>query len=285
MSVTEPGKKLRQLLGRKDTVLVVMGAPDAATARMMGKFGCEVAFVGTGITGGRITGLGDTGLLSMTECVSIARYIADVAEFPLILDGDTGHGGPPAVRRLVHECIRAGLAGIRIDDQEIEAKRATQSAGLQIVSREHAIERYKAALAARDELDPSFVIMAQCYARDADNGGMDELLYRLECYEEAGLDWVQFESPHSVDEVRQARAAVKGPFSVMRGKLPRILTLEEHHDLGLTAAWWTFLPNSAMYALTQAFLADLQARGLDAWLDLQQAADRGELLARAPVSA
>jgi 2-methylisocitrate lyase-like PEP mutase family enzyme len=114
---------------------------------------------------------------------------------------------------------------------------------------------------------------------------MDELLYRLKSYEDAGLDWVQFESPHSVEEVRQARAAVKGNFSVMRGKLPQFLTLDEHRQLGLTAAWWTFLPNSAMYAMTQAFLTDLQARGLDAWLDLQSAAERGEVLATARVSA
>ncbi len=45
---------------------------------------------------------------------------------PLILDGDTGHGGPPAVKRLVQECIKIGLAGLRIDDQEIEAKTSTE---------------------------------------------------------------------------------------------------------------------------------------------------------------
>ena len=46
------------------------------------------------------------------------------------MDGDTGHGGIMAVRRMVRECIRAGIAGIRIDDQPIEGKRRTQSAGV-----------------------------------------------------------------------------------------------------------------------------------------------------------
>jgi 2-methylisocitrate lyase-like PEP mutase family enzyme len=63
----------------------------------------------------------------------------------VILDGDTGHGGPPAVRRLVHESIRAGLAGIRIDDQPVEGKRSTQTPGIEVVSRDAAAERYQAA--------------------------------------------------------------------------------------------------------------------------------------------
>src|SRR4030095_12231372 len=169
--------------------------------------------------------------------------------------GDPGRGGAPAVRRLVHDCIRAGLAGVRIDDQPIEAKRATQTPGIEVVSRggagerEAAVDRYRAAVSARDELDPDFVIMAQCYARDAVNGGMQELLERLNAYWTlGGVDWVQFESPHAVDEIRQARAAVTGTLSVMQGKLPRPLTLAEHFALGLRIAWYTFLPDQVLKA-------------------------------------
>ena len=37
-----------------------------------------------------------------------------------------------SVRRLVEDCIRAGMAGIRIDDQAIEGKRATGTAGIEV---------------------------------------------------------------------------------------------------------------------------------------------------------
>ena len=236
----------------------------------MERAGCEAAFIGTGITGGNYTALPDAGLLSATECLQIAGYIARAVSFPLILDGDTGHGGPPAVRRLVHECIRAGLAGIRIDDPPIEGKRATQSAGIEIVARETAVERYLAAVRARDELDPDFVVMAQCYARDAVNGGMSELLERLRVYLTAGgVDWVQFESPHSVDEIKQARAAVAGTLSVMQGKLPRPLSLSEHFALGLRVAWYTFLPDQVLKATSWEFLRELSQRGIEAWVDFQ----------------
>ena len=57
--------------------------------------------------------------------------------------------------------------------------------------------------------------------------------WRLRAYEEvAGVDWVQFESPHSVEEIQQARARVIGPLSFMRGKLPRYLSLDEHRPSG-----------------------------------------------------
>jgi hypothetical protein len=37
-------------------------------------------------------------------------------------------------------------------------------------------------------------------------------------YETDGrADWVQFESPHSVREIKRARKVVQGPFSAMKG--------------------------------------------------------------------
>src|SRR5437763_12998380 len=121
--------KLRQLIQRQGKVLAVLGTPNAYHAKIMEAAGTKAAFVGTSITGGNYTGLPDTGVLSASECVEFGGYIARSVSYPLILDGDTGHGGVAAVRRLVQECIRAGLAGIRLDDQPIEAKRSTQMAG------------------------------------------------------------------------------------------------------------------------------------------------------------
>ena len=246
--------RLRSLLARTDKVLAVMHPPTAACARIMEKAGCEVGFVGTGGVVGGYTGLADVGTLSMPECVTIAGWIAQAVKFPIIMDGDTGHGGIMAVRRMVKECIRAGIAGIRIDDQPIEGKRKTQDAGVEVVPLEQAIGRYRAAVDMKNELDPNFVVMAQCYARDAARGTLDDTIARLKAYrEEAGVDWVQFESPHSVDEIKAARAAVEGPFSFMRGKLGRYLSLDEHLALGVNIAWYP----SFTHAVTWAALWDL----------------------------
>ena len=263
--------RLRQLIGRREKVLVVLHPPTATHARIMERAGCEAGFVGTSGVVGSYTGLADVGTATMTECVQIAGWIARSVGFPVILDGDTGHGGIMAVRRMVHEAIRAGIAGIRIDDQPIEGKRRTQSAGVEVVPLERAIARYRAAVDAKNELDPDFVVMAQCYARDAANGGLDDCIARLQAYRDAaGVDWVQFESPHSVDEIRMARAAVEGPLSFMKGKLPRYLGLDEHLALGINIAWYPGFTHHVMWAALWDFMQDFQARGIAAWEDFQE---------------
>ena len=167
-------KRLQALIQRQDKVLAILHAPTAAHARIMQEAGCEAAFVGTSGVVGTYTGLADVGTATMTECVQIAGWIAQSVNFPIIIDGDTGHGGIMAVRRLVRECIHAGIAGIRIDDQPIEGKRKTQSAGVEVVPIEQAVARYRAAVDMKNEIDPDFVVMAQCYARDASNSGLDD---------------------------------------------------------------------------------------------------------------
>jgi len=260
------------LINRTDRVLAVLHPPSAALARIMEQAGCEVGFVGTGGVVGSYTGLADVGTLSMPECVQVAGWIAQSVKFPVIMDGDTGHGGIMAVRRMVRECIRAGIAGVRIDDQPIEGKRRTQSAGVTVVPIEQAVARYRAAVDMRDELDPDFIIMAQCYARDATNSDFDDAIARLKAYkEEAGADWVQLESPHSIEEIRHARAAVEGPFSFMKGRLPRYLTLEEHKQLGVNIAWFPGFTHHVLWAALWDFMNDFQTRGIAAWEDFQKA--------------
>jgi 2-methylisocitrate lyase-like PEP mutase family enzyme len=267
-----PTTRLRRLINRSDRVLAVLHPPSATLARIMEQAGCEVGFVGTGGVVGAYTGLADVGTLTMLECVQIAGWIAQAVKFPVIMDGDTGHGGVMAVRRMVRECIRAGVAGVRIDDQPIEGKRRTQSAGVTVVPLDQAIARYRAAVDMRNELDPDFIIMAQCYARDAENSGLDDALKRLKAYkEQGGVDWVQLESPHSVEEIKQARAIVQGPFSFMRGKLPRYLSLEEHQQLGVHIAWFPGFTHHVLWAALWDFMNDFQSRGIAAWEDFQKA--------------
>lgn len=266
MPALSKSARLRELIKRKDKVLAVLHPPTAAHARIMERAGCEAGFVGTGGVVGAYTGLADVGTATMTECVEIGQWIADSVNFPVILDGDTGHGGIMAVRRLVRECIRAGIAGVRIDDQPIEGKRRTQDAGLEVVPLEQAIARYRAAVDMKNELDPSFVVMAQCYARDAVTGGIDVAIDRLKAYREvAGVDWVQLESPHSIEEIERARAAVQGPFSFMKGKLPRYLGLDEHLALGVNIAWYPGFTHHVTWAALWDFMQDFQNRGITAW--------------------
>src|ERR1700750_3286442 len=101
--------QLQELIHRRDKVLAVLHPPTAAHARIMEMAGCEALFVGTGGGVGAYTRVAHMGTATMTECITIAGWIVDSVSIPVIMDGDTGHGGVMAVRRMVRECIRAGI--------------------------------------------------------------------------------------------------------------------------------------------------------------------------------
>jgi 2-methylisocitrate lyase-like PEP mutase family enzyme len=258
--------RLQELIHRKDKVLAVMHPVTATHGRVMEQAGMEAAFVGTVGTVGNYTGMADVGTMTMTECTMVGGWIARALSVPIILDGDTGHGGIMAVRRLIRECIRQGIAGIRIDDQPIEGKRKTGSAGMEVVPMQAAIARYRAAVDMKNELDPDFVIMSQCYARNAANGGLEDTIARLKAYrEEAGVDWVQFEAPHSIEEIKRARAAVSGPFSFMNGHLPHWVSLKDHLAMGVNIAWYPTMTNHVTWAALWDFMQEFNKKEVGAW--------------------
>ena len=74
-------ERLQKLIHRPDKVLAVLHPPTAAHARIMEKAGCEALFVGTGGVVGAYTGLSDVDTATMTECVTIAGWIAALLVF------------------------------------------------------------------------------------------------------------------------------------------------------------------------------------------------------------
>jgi len=259
---TEATARLRALLARRERVLTVMHTPSAGLARAMEAAGAEAGFVGTAGVVGAYTGMEDVGVASIPECVAIGGWIARAVQFPVILDGDTGHGGIMSVRRLVEDSIRAGLAGVRIDDQDIEAKRGTTHAGITVAPLDVVLARYKAAVDCARELDPDFVVMAQCYVGEAKNGGFDDALRRMRLYREIGqVDWVQFTAPHSFDDIRAARAVVDGPFSVMEQHLPAPPDHADLLELGISLQWAPNVTHLAAQVAVYELVHDYMARG------------------------
>jgi 2-methylisocitrate lyase-like PEP mutase family enzyme len=261
------GSKLRELMAEK-RVVPLLGAPTAMHVQIMEMCGTETAFIGTNRAMRNYTGLPDMGLVTMTESLDAARHMCRAVSIPLILDGDTGHGGIPAVQRLVEESIAAGLAGVLIDDQPTDGKRRTQMAGIELEDREHVVAKYRAAVDRRDRLDKDFVILSQCYAGNAINNsrGIDEVLDRLSLYEtEGGVDWILFEAPHSINEIKQARGAMSGCLSVLSSHLDKALTLEDHSELGLQMAWYGPFPSNWLNAACWDAMQRFSKNGIRAW--------------------
>jgi 2-methylisocitrate lyase-like PEP mutase family enzyme len=146
----------------------------------------------------------------MGEMVENAGRMAQAVSIPLLSDSDQGFGNAVNVRRTVQSFIQAGVAGIHIEDQ-MAPKRCGFVKGKELISLEEAAGKYRAAVDAKMELDPDFVIVARCDARTAVGGGMEEVIVRLKAYKRAGVDVLYFEAPQSREEIEEVRAEVEGP--------------------------------------------------------------------------
>ncbi|HEY8448892.1 MAG TPA: isocitrate lyase/PEP mutase family protein [Bacillota bacterium] len=258
---------LRRLLAG-DQALLVPGAYNAMTAKIVEQVGFPVVYMtGYGTSLG-LLGMPDAGLATMTEMILNARYMANAVSIPLIADADTGYGNAINVMRTVREFIQAGVAAIHIEDQ-VAPKRCGHVAGKQVIPIEEAVGRYRAAARVRDELDPDFVLIARTDARGAVNGGFDEALRRAQAYLEAGADLAFVEGLVSEEEVERAARATGALLYNSTGVSPRI-PLEQLSRWGVKIVLIPGLITRATAMAAWDVAADLRERGIAAEVDFQQ---------------
>lgn len=221
-------RRLRKLLSRSG-ILVVPGAYDALTARMIEKVGFDAVYMTGGGTVNSLTALPDNGLITLTEMAMNARYIAGATSIPVISDADTGYGNAVNIMRTVWEFERAGVAGIHIEDQ-VAPKRCGHVAGKEIVSTEEMVGKIRAACAAKN--DPDFVIIGRVDARAV--LGFDDAVARGRAYLGAGADVIFPEALESEDEFREYAQAVEAPLLANMtefGKSPYLST-QQFEEMG-----------------------------------------------------
>ncbi len=198
--------RLRALLDAPGLV-VMPSCFDALSAKLIERAGFPAAFMsGFAVAAARL-GLPDTGLISYGEMADQGRAICSAVSIPVIGDGDTGYGNALNVRRTVEGYARAGFACIMIEDQ-VAPKRCGHTRGKQVVGRNEALARVRAAIDARDE-GAGILIMARTDARATHD--MDEALWRVRAFSDLGADIVFLEAPLSEDEMRAFCAGVPGP--------------------------------------------------------------------------
>ena len=88
------------------------------------------------------------GLITLTEMALNAKLIASAVRAPLIADADTGFGNAINVVRMVEEYIRAGVAGMHLEDQ-VAPKRCGHVAGREVIARDEAVLKIRAACQTR----------------------------------------------------------------------------------------------------------------------------------------
>src|SRR5919198_629608 len=204
--MTKKGKaaRLRELIAQGAVLLP--GVPNAAIARQVEHAGFEAVYVSGAGMANATAGVPDIGLLTSTEVVHLAGYVAKAVKIPAIVDADTGFGGSENVARTIRELEAAGLAGCHIEDQEFP-KRCGHVSGKSIVDTEEMREKIKAAIAARR--DPDFMIIARTDARAVED--FDRTVDRAQRYIEAGADAIFPEALQREQEFRDFAGEIDVP--------------------------------------------------------------------------
>jgi len=227
-TVAERRKKLREFLDRREN-LIVPGAYDALSARIIKGLGFETIYLGGYTTGAHLTTTEP--LMTLTEQIDVASWIVRAVDLPLIVDGDAGFGDVLHTIRAVEEFEYAGVAGIHLEDQ-VFPKRVSYHKGLEhIIPLEDFEEKIHYALSARQ--DPDFIIIGRTDAARAVEGSYDELVRRSRALIKLGVD-VLMPFPSSnppIDMVRRFRKDVPDDIPTLILGGPEYPT-EEYWNLG-----------------------------------------------------
>ena len=225
--------KLREKIAKGD----FMPMPccfDALSAKMIEQVGFGVTFMSGFAASASRLGQPDLGLMSYAEVVDQARNITDAISIPVIADGDTGYGNAMNVRRTVEGFAKAGCAGILIEDQ-LAPKRCGHTPGKDVVSRDEAFDRIKAAVDARED-GTDILIMGRTDANHTH--GLEEAIYRGQQYQEIGADIIFIEAPKTVEEMETICREVPGCHmaNIVEGGLTPNLAMDQLRDVGFQFA-------------------------------------------------
>jgi methylisocitrate lyase len=251
------GARFRQAL-RDERPLQVVGAINAYVAMLAAQAGFRAIYLsGAGVANSSY-GLPDLGMTTLDNVLEDVRRITGAVRLPLLADADTGFGPAFMIARSVREFIKAGAAGIHIEDQ-VAAKRCGHRPGKAIVSKEEMVDRIKAAVDAKT--DPEFVIMARTDALAVE--GLEAALERAQAYRAAGADMLFPEALTELEQYRAFRQTVDIPILANMtefGKTP-LFDLPELAKAGVDMVLYPLTLNRLMNQAAAQGLASLREDG------------------------
>ena len=247
---------LRRLVEAKNG-LVVPGAYDGVSARLVERAGFPAVYMtGYGTSASRL-GLPDLGYAGLAEMADHARNLAAAVEIPLIADADTGYGGPLNVIRTMREFERAGVSAVQLEDQEWP-KKCGHEPGRKVASSKEMEQRIKAAADARVDADVMIVARTDAIALE----GYEAALERAARYREAGADVLFVEAPRDDKQVERVARAFDTPllYNYAPGGRSPLLPFARLRELGFAII---LLPVDTLLVGVRAiaeFLAEVRKR-------------------------
>jgi 2-methylisocitrate lyase-like PEP mutase family enzyme len=159
-------------------------AYDAITGRLIQSLGFKSLYVGGFVTGGS-TAISEP-QLTMNEQIGVASRVANGLDIPVVMDAGAGWGEPLHTMRTIRECIRAGIAGVHIEDQLFPKRAHYHTYVAHNIPINEFRDKIQLACAQRNEVDKDFVIIARSDA--CREQGYKEAVKRMLVAREVGAD-------------------------------------------------------------------------------------------------
>jgi 2-methylisocitrate lyase-like PEP mutase family enzyme len=207
-------------------------------------------------------GMADMGIATLNDMLTNASMIASLSpSTPLIADADTGYGGAIMVGRTVTGYIRAGVAGLHLEDQVVN-KRCGHLKGKQLVDISEYASRIKAAVMARKESGGDIVIIARTDALQS--LGYDGALERLRAAIKEGADVAFLEGVTSREEAERAckdLAPTPCLFNNVPGGVSPDFRTQEAKEIGYRIAIFPALAFEVVYPAVRRAVQQMKEMG------------------------
>lgn len=195
------------LLSRLDSdqPLVVPGAFDAVSARLVEQLGFEAAYCGGYAAIASAFGRPDLGLAGFADMLGIYRRVRGATSVPLLVDADTGYGSALNVANTVSEFAALGVTAIQIEDQ-VNPKQCGHLDQKEVVPIEEGALRIKVAVEVAGAEGPAIIGRVDALAPE----GMDAAVERANRYAEEGAAVVLVDAVRTQAELEEIRGRVGG---------------------------------------------------------------------------
>ncbi len=251
--------KLRALV-KAGKFLELPAAHDPLTAKLAESVGFKTIYNGGFVTGGSTT-ISEP-LLTMNEQINIASNMAHAVDIPVIMDAGAGWGEPLHTMRTVRECIRAGIAGVHIEDQLFPKRAHYHTYIAHNIPMNEFRDKIRLACVQRDETDKDFVIIARSDA--CREQGYQEAVKRMRLAQDQGAD-MGLIFPRTPAETKKAPAQCKLPMIYVQSRGNRdgrpLYSFRQLEDMGYAGCIDAILSVGVQFHFMRQALVELKKTG------------------------
>ncbi|MCW5605766.1 MAG: isocitrate lyase/PEP mutase family protein [Burkholderiales bacterium] len=251
--------KLRALVAR-GKFLELPSAYDPVTARLAQSLGFKTVYNGGFVTGGS-TAISEP-LLTMNEQIRVASDMASAVDIPVVMDAGAGWGEPLHTMRTVRECIRAGIAGIHIEDQLFPKRAHYHTYVAHNIPINEYRDKIRLACEQRDKTDKNFVIIARSDA--CREQGFKEAVRRMGVALDQGAD-MGLIFPRTPEETVKTPKLCKLPMIYVQSRGNRdkrpLYSFKQLEDMGYAGCIDAILAVGVQFHFMRKALAELKKTG------------------------